>query len=205
MRQDLHFWLTIMARGFVALLTGSAILIVPDLARTILLLPIALAVAITGLAAYGVVDSVLVFVSSFMVESARARIALLVQGCVGMVVGLLLLSVVYDHVQLKWFLSLAAAQALCAGVAETVVARHAGDRPIGRWNYTTAAIAFAFSVLYGYLRVQADALTPRTLSWSVYAYLVAFGIAECITAARMLYANEHSIARRPSAGTKQRA
>lgn len=200
MRQDLHFWLTILARGFVALLAGSAILIVPDLARTILLLPLALAVAITGLAAYGVVDSVLVFVSSFMVESARAKAALLVQGIVGIVVGLLLLSVVFDHVQLNWFLSLAAIQALCAAAAETVVARHASDHPVERWNYTTAAIAFVFFAVYVYLRIHADDLTPRRLSWSVYAYLVAFGIAECLTAARMLYANEHSVVKRPSGG-----
>ena len=205
MRQDLHFWLTIMVRGFVALLAGSAILIVPDLARTILLLPVAVVVAITGLAAYGVVDSVLVFVSSFMVESTRARAALRVQGFVGVAVGLLLLSVVFDRVQLNWFLSLAAIQALCAAAAETVVARHASDRPVGRWNYTTAAIAFVFFTLYVYLRIHADDLTPRTLSWSVYAYLVAFGIAECITAARMLYANQHSIIRLPSGGTERGA
>lgn len=205
MRHDLHFWLTIMARGFVALLAGSAILIVPDLAKTILLLPIAVVVAITGLAAYGVVDSVLVFVSSFMVESTRAKTALRVQGFVGVTVGLLLLSVVFDRVQLKWFLSLAAIQAICAAVAETIVARHAGERPVGRWNYTIAAIAFVFFAIYVYLRLHADDLTAETLSWSVYAYLVAFGFAECITAARMLYANEHSIIRRPSAGTQRGA
>src|SRR5215472_12283493 len=101
MRQDLHFWLTIMARGFVALLTGSAILIVPDLARSLLLLPIALAVAITGLAAYGVIDSVLIFVSSFMIKRTAATVALRFQGLVGVGIGLLLLSVVYDHVELK--------------------------------------------------------------------------------------------------------
>jgi len=193
MRQYLHFWLTILARGFVALLAGSAILIVPDLARTILLLPIALAVAITGLAFYGVVDSVLVFVSSFMIKLSAATVALRLQGFVGVGIGILLLSVVYDHVQLKWFLSLAAIQALCAAIAETVVAKHTKDRSVGRWNYSTAAIAFVFFVLYVYLRIHADDLSPRRLSWSLYAYLVAFGIAECITAARMLYANEHSV------------
>ncbi len=205
MKQDLHFWMTVMARGFVALLTGSAILIVPDLARTILLLPIALAVAITGLAAYGVIDSVLVFVSSFMIKLVRAKIALRVQGFVGVTVGLLLLSVVYDHVQLKWFLSLVAIQALCMAVAETVVARHATDRPVGRWNYSTAVIAVVFFALYVYLRIHADSLTPRTLSWSLYAYLVALGIAECITAARMLYANDDALVRGSSQPGKQGA
>jgi hypothetical protein len=140
-----------------------------------------------------------------MIKPSPATVALRFQGFVGVGIGLLLLSVVYDHVQLKWFLSLAAIQALCAAVAETVVARHTTDRSVGRWNYSTAAIAFVFFILYVYLRIHADDLTPRGLSWSLYAYLVALGIAECITAARMLYANEHSSMRRLSTAARPEA
>jgi hypothetical protein len=74
LKKDLHFWVTVLARGFIALLAGGGILIVSAMARIILLQPIALAVAIVGLAAYGVVDSTLIFVSSFMCESKRARL-----------------------------------------------------------------------------------------------------------------------------------
>ena len=194
MKTDLHFWVTILARGFLALLTGSAILIVPDMARTLLLLPLALAIAITGLAFYGVVDSTLIFVASFMAASKRASVAMRLQGVVGVAVGVLLLSVVYNRVRLEWFLTLAAVQAFSAGVAEIVVARHAANRGLSAWNYAAAGIALVFACLYVVLRVGwADSLTPRALSWSLYAYLVAFGIAQCITAARMIYADERAI------------
>jgi hypothetical protein len=70
------------------------------------------------------VDSTLIFISSFMSESKRARLAMRLQGVIGVVVGVLLLSVVFERVSLEWFLSLAAIQAFGAGIAETMVARH---------------------------------------------------------------------------------
>ncbi|HEV2576291.1 MAG TPA: hypothetical protein VGU25_03680 [Acidobacteriaceae bacterium] len=193
MKRDVHFWITVLARGLVALLAGSAILIIPDMAKTILLLPIAIVVAIAGLAGYGVFDSVLIFVSSFMVERQKIRTALRLQGLMGVIIGLLLLSVVYNQVRLEWFLSLAALQALMAGVGETVVARHTANRSLSHWNYAAAVIAFVFAVVYGFIRIRwAEILTPRALSWAVYIYLLAFGIAQCLTAARMLYADREA-------------
>lgn len=196
LKTDLHFWVTILARGFLALLVGSAILIVPDMARTILLLPLALAIAITGLAFYGVVDSTLVFVASFMAASRRASVAMRLQGVVGVAIGVLLLSVVFPRVRLEWFLTLTAIQAFSAGVAEMVVAKHAANPSLSAWNYAAAGIALLFACIYVVLRVGwADRLTPRALSWSLYAYLVAFGIAQCITAARMIYSDKLGMAR----------
>lgn len=190
MKRDADFWLTVLARGLVALLAGSAILIVPDMARTILLLPIAVAVAVAGLAAYGVFDSALIFVSSFMALSSKVKIVLRLQGLMGVTIGLLLLSVLYTQVRLEWFLSLAALQALTAGIGETVVARHTTSRAVNHWNYAAAVVAFVFAAGYGFIRVRlADDLTPRQLSWTVYMYLLAFGIAQCLTSARMLYAD----------------
>jgi hypothetical protein len=199
MERDVDFWIAVLARGLVALLAGSAILIVPDMAKTILLLPIAIAVAVAGLAGYGVFDSALIFVSSFMVESAKVKIALRVQGLMGVSIGLLLLSVVYNQVQLKWFLSFAVLQALSAGIGETVVAKHTRNRAASHWNYAAAAVAFVFAAVYGFIRVRlAGELTPRALSWAVYMYLLAFGIAQCLTAARMLYADRQALLAAPS-------
>lgn len=197
MKRDVDFWVTMVARGLVALLAGSAILIVPDMARTILLLPIAVAVAIAGLAGYGVFDSALIFISSFMAETAKVRIALRIQGLIGVLIGLLLLSVVYNQVRLEWFLGLAALQALTAGVAEMVVARHSVNPSITHWNYAASVVAFAFAAVYAAIRIWwAEDLTPRALSWTVYTYLLAFGIAQCLTAARMLYADRHALSAR---------
>jgi hypothetical protein len=200
MKRDVDFWITVLTRGLVALLAGSAILIVPDMARTILLLPIAVAVAIAGLAGYGVFDSVLIFISSFMAQTPRVRTALRVQGLIGVTISLLLLSVVYNQVQLKWFLSLAALQSLSAGISETVVARHtAANRAVSHWNYAAAVIAFVFAAVYAFIRIRwADLLSPRALSWTVYMYLLAFGIAQCLTAARMLYADREQLSRTTS-------
>lgn len=188
MKRDVDFWFTVLARGLVALIAGSAILIVPDMAKTILLLPIAVSVAITGLAAYGIFDSALILVSSVMSETPRVRSALIIQGLLGITIGVLLLSVAFHRVQLKWFLSLAAMQALFAGIGEWVVAKHANSRSVSLWNYAACGIALVFSVVYAVLRIGAEkVLSPASLSWAVYVYLLAFGISQCMTAARMLY------------------
>ena len=175
MKRDVDFWVTVLTRGLVALLAGSAILIVPDMARTILLLPIAIAVAVAGLAGYGVFDSALIFVSSFMALTSRVKVALRLQGLIGVTIGLLLLSVVYNQVRLEWF-GLAALQALTAGIGETVVARHTTSRAVSHWNYAAAVVAFVFAAVYGLIRIRwAEDLTPRELSWAIDTYLLAFG------------------------------
>jgi hypothetical protein len=62
------------------------------------------------------------------------------------------------------------------------------------WTYAAAGIALIFACIYVLLRVGwTDRLTPSALSWSLCAYLVAFGITQCITAARMLYADERAM------------
>jgi len=195
MQKDIHFWFTTLFRGFVALLAGSGILVIPDMARTILLLPFAITFAVVGLAAYGILDSTMIFVSSYMVESRRTKIALRLQGTVGVAVGVTLLFVVADHVQLAWFLSLAALQALGVAVGEFVVARHEHRRSISVWNYAGAAVALCFGVLYLLVRFEyLEHLTYRDVSWLIYAYLVAFGIAQCLTAARVIYADYRAAA-----------
>ena len=61
MRRQIRFWYVTLARGFLALLFGSAIWVVPDMAGSLLLLPLAVALTVLALAAYGVLDSLLVF------------------------------------------------------------------------------------------------------------------------------------------------
>jgi hypothetical protein len=194
LEKDLNFWVTVLLRGFVALSAGGGILIISDMTRVKLLMPITLVFAFIGLGAYGVLDSTLIFISSFMTESKRTRLAIRLQGVIGVVVGALLLSVLLEQVRLEWFLSLAAIQAFGAGIAEVVVARHSANRSLSVWNYTAAGVALIFAFIYVFLRVGwADRLTPRALSLSLCAYLVAFGIAQCLTAARMLYADERAM------------
>lgn len=190
MRRDEHFWWITLARGFVALVAGSAIAVVPDMARTLLLLPMAIAVSILGLAVYGVLDSVLVFITSYTVASRLARIILRLQGVIGITLGALIYRVFFFRVQLYWFLILIAIQSLSTAVAEFLLARHSMTPSTSRWNFTAAVIAFGFSCSYSCMALTfADRLLPQEITWLLYGYLVAFGIAQCLTAARMLYAD----------------
>jgi uncharacterized membrane protein HdeD (DUF308 family) len=193
MQNDKHFWWTTLVRGFVALIAGSAIMVIPEMARTLLLLPIAIAISILGLAVYGVLDSVLVFVTSYMATSRPAKFVLRLQGVIGVTVGILLYRVFFFHVQLHWFLILIVIQSLSTAIAEFLIARHSRTRATSRWNFTDAAVAFGFSCVYFYIVLAlADRMVPQKISWLIYGYLVAFGIAQCLTAARMLYADQHA-------------
>jgi len=181
-------------RGFLALIAGSAVMVIPDMARTLLLLPMAIVVAILALAVYGILDSVLVFVTSYMAASRPAKVALRVQGVVGVTVGILLYQVFFDYVQLPWFLILIAIQALSTAIAEFIVARHSMTNFTSMWNFAAAGVAFLFGCAYLYaVFVLAVSMTPQEISWLVFGYLLAFGIAQCLTAARMLYADHHII------------
>lgn len=195
MNNDIHFWLATVVRGALALIIGSAVMVIPDMARTLLLLPFAVAISIPCLAAYGVLDSAIVFITSFMVPTLTPKIALRLQGTIGVVVGVLLFSVVYDRVRLHWFLYLIAFQALSTALAEFVVARHAFTRSTSIWNYAAASVALLFLIAYSFAAtVFVNALTAREVAWLIYGYLLALGLAQCLTAARMLYADRQVMA-----------
>jgi hypothetical protein len=194
MKDDVHFWIATMIRGALALLAGSAVLVIPDMARTILLLPFAVALSILCLAAYGVLDSAIVFATSFMLSSTPARVALRLQGSLGVLVGVLLFAVIYDQVRLHWFLYLIAFQALFTAAAEFTVARHGFNSGASSWNFAAAGVAIFFFVAYALAAtLLAHGLTPREIAWLIYGYLLAFGLAECLTAARMLYADRNRV------------
>jgi len=190
MKTDEHFWWTTLVRGFVALIAGSLIVVIPDMARTLLLLPLAIVVALLGLAVYGILDSVLVFVTSYMAASRPAQIALRLQGVVGIAVGVLLIWMFSDYVQMSWFLILIAFQSLSVAIAEFLVARHSKTASTSHWNFAAAGVALSFSCAYFYiLFAHAAQMVPQEISWLVFGYLLAFGTAQCLTAARMLYAD----------------
>ncbi|SEF91583.1 hypothetical protein SAMN05421819_1343 [Bryocella elongata] len=192
MRHEQHFWWTTLGRGLLALIAGSAILVVPDMTRTVLLRPLAMSVSIVSLAAYGVFDSVLVCISSYMAATAKARFALRVQGVVGIGVGVMIYMTFFSHSQMHWFLVLVAAQALATSISEFAVAHHASTRAISRWNYAAATVALLAALVYAGIRIfLIDTLTAQVLAMLVYGYLIAFGTSLCLTAARMLYADFH--------------
>ena len=200
MHRHIHFWFTTLERGFVALFVGSAIWVVPDMAGSLLLLPLAIVFSVLALGAYGVVDSAFVLLSSTMVLSRRAATALRVQGVVGIAVGALLFAVVYRQARLEWFLILAGLQALCVGATEMVVARHTSRHAMAKVSYGAAMVALCFGVAYFVLCVEsAGRLSSREICWLIYGYLLAFGLLLSTTALYMLlgrHSRRRSIDRR---------
>ena len=204
MHRQIQFWYTTLSRGVVALFVGSAIWFIPDMAGSLLLLPMAVAFSVLALAAYGVIDSSFVLLSSLMTRSKPATLALRLQGLVGITVGMLIFTVIYEQVRLEWFLLLAAAQALCTGVAEIVVAHQTHSHAKTVWNYGAAAVAFCFGCAYLVLRFQyVDIMESRTICLFIYGYLLAFGFFQTLTSIRMLYAGHHHLRKIAGRGSER--
>lgn len=78
-------------RGALALAVGSTVFVVPDMSKTILLLPLAIVGSIFLLGIYGVLDSAIVYVTSFFVDPVIPKIALRLQGMAGVPIGFAIL------------------------------------------------------------------------------------------------------------------
>lgn len=193
-----EYWATSLCRGLLALLFGTAILIIPALASVIFLVPFAIVLSVVCLAAYGFIDSALVFATSFMVPHHRAgRIALSLQGALGAVLAVVLFSMAYERVDVHWFLYIAAAQAGQTAVAELIVARGTSAENGAHWCYGSAAVAGCSCVA---LLLGKNAAPPM-IAWLLYGYLGAFGFNLFALSARMLFAErqilhrvEHAVA-----------
>ena len=190
-----EYWSATMIRGIFALVAATAIMVIPELASILLFLPFALVISAVCLAAYGTLDSALVLVSSFLIPRDRpGRLPLRIQGIVGSVVGVLLFALVYGHIDLRWFLYLAAIQAATAALTEFSVARGTSLHHGARWCYASAAIALVSSIAL----LLGRNLNPRELAWLLYGYLAVFGLNLFAISARMLFAERHH--RRPALG-----
>jgi hypothetical protein len=188
-----NFWIVTMLRGVLAILIGGAIMVVPDMARNILLLPFAIAVVVISLVAYGVADSVLVFVTSFFTSLAPARTALRLQSLAGLFIGVLFVSILFDRVQLDWFLYLIALQAFATAYSEFTIARHTSRKHGSRASYIAACVALLCAMSYAIAATIAPTdLTPREIATLAYAYLAFFGVAQVLMASRMLYIEHHA-------------
>ena len=188
MRTSENFWIVTLLRGLLAIVLGTAILVVPDLARTPLLTALAEDVAALSLVIYGVLDSTLVLISSFAMPIGSIRPALRIQSICGMCIGILFWFILFDKIQLHWFLYLIAIQAAATSYAEHAIARHTsrahGSRLfyLGAWITLVAAIAYA-----GIAAAASDSLSTRQISFAAYAYLGAFGLGQVMMATRVLF------------------
>jgi hypothetical protein len=185
-----EYWAATMVRGLLAIVAAMAVLVIPEMASTILLRPFAVVMSICILAAYATMDSAVVLISSFMIPKHRpGAIALRLQGVCGAVIGALLFSLIYRQVNLQWFLYLAALQAASLAVTEFIVAKGTSAQHGARWCYAAAAIAALSAVAL----VCGANLPPRRLAWLIYGYLGVFGFNLFVLSARMLFAERHAI------------
>jgi hypothetical protein len=180
-----EYWAATMIRGFLAIVTGTGILFIPEMASTILLLPFAVAISILCLAAYGTIDSAIILTTSFMIPRQQpGRLALRMQGICGAVIGIFMFALVSNRIELHWFIYLAAVQAATAAITEFIVARGTSAHHGAKWCYVSAGVAAISSIalLFG------KNLSPRELAWLLYGYLGVFGFNLFALSARMLFA-----------------
>jgi hypothetical protein len=188
-----NFWIVTILRGVLAILIGSAIFVVPDMTRTLLFLPFAVAFVILSLVVYGIVDSVLVFITSFFLSLRLARFALRLQSAVCVGVGILFCSILFNWIRLEWFLYIIALQAFTTAYAEVTVARHTSEKLTSIYSYGAASVALLCAMIYAIATFVVRAgLSPREIAYVAYAYLAAFGTAQLLMAWRMLYLGRHA-------------
>jgi hypothetical protein len=180
-----EYWAATMVRGLLAILVSTAVLVIPEMASTILLRPFAVVMSICGLAAYIFMDSAIVLVTSFMIPgNMPGKLALRLQGIGGAVIGAVLFSLILKSVNLQWFLYLVALQAAGLAVTEFVVARGTVAQHGAKWCYAAAGIAAVSAVAL----LCGTNLPPRQLAWLIYCYLGIFGFNLFALSARMLFA-----------------
>ena len=189
-----EYWTATLVRGIVAIVAGTGILFLPEMASTILLRPFGVVIAILCLAAYGVVDSAIVVTTSFMIRADQpGRVALRIQGLAGATIGILLFALVYNRIDLQWFIYLAVLHAASAAMVEFVVAKETSRHHGAGWCYAASAIAAVSAVA---LLIGRNG-GPHQLTWLLFAYLGVFGFNLSILSSRMLFA-ERAIIHHPS-------
>ena len=180
-----EYWTATLVRGVIAIFAGTGVVFLPEMASTILLRPFGVVIAVLCLAAYGIVDSAVVLATSFMIRADQpGRVALRLQGLAGATISIILFALVYNRIDLQWFVYLAALHAAAAAIVEFVVARGTSVEHGSRWCYVAGAIA-ALSAIALLLRRDGG---PRELTWLLFTYLCVFGFNLFVLSARMLFA-----------------
>src|ERR1700733_9849055 len=85
-----EYWTATMIRGLLAIVAGTGVLFIPEMASTLLFLPFAVVISILCLAAYGTIDSAIVLTTTFMIPRKQSgRLVLRTQGICGAAIGIL--------------------------------------------------------------------------------------------------------------------
>lgn len=178
------YWGATCLRGVTALLAGVVIVFCSAMRSTILLMPLAVVFSVMALAAYVVVDSALVLASSFLLPRHHlGRVALRIQGFVGVLIGIACFVIASGERALTWFLYLAALQAFCVAIAEYLAARDTVQYHHSKWCYMASYIATVSALVLLFFHRA----TGHLLAWLLYGYLWSFGLNLLLFSSHMLF------------------
>jgi uncharacterized membrane protein HdeD (DUF308 family) len=188
MRQNnRRFWMMTLVRGGLAILTGCLVMVTTDMDRTILLVSVGVAVAVAALAVYGIVDSLVLLGSSFSYPPRWLQRVMQIQGVFGVALGALLLTLLFDHAGVEWFLPMAILQAFSTAIGEYVLLQHRRGQQWAVWDFAGTLVATCFGVAYSWIRLRTgSSFSPAELATAIYLYLLLFGTAQLATSIRML-------------------
>jgi len=192
------YWIITLFRGVLAILFGCAILLIPQMSSSLLLLPFAMVLSVLFLAGYGAADSALVFFESFALPKRPGQIASRLQGSVGVTISLLLATIAFEHARLHWFFYLVAAQAGAAAVSDLVTARHVWRHHRTILVYASALVSGAASLYFLISALMEAPLATDTSMRMLYGYLLGFGTVNIGLACMLLQDRPHPHAIRPA-------
>jgi uncharacterized membrane protein HdeD (DUF308 family) len=167
----IHWW-TLALRGVLAILFGILTFAVPG---------ITLAVIVILFGAYALVDGVVAIISAIRAAHGHGRWgAFLIEGIVGIIAGLVALSM--PILTLAVLVYLVAAWAIVTGVLEIAAAFRLRRHVTGEWVLVLAGIA---SVIFGVLIFLAPVAGAVVIAWWLGAYAFVFGILLLVLAFRL--------------------
>jgi hypothetical protein len=183
MRNINQYWWLITLRGAVALVASFIIAFLPGMMNAVFLMPLAVIFMILGLTCYGIADSAVLLVAGFKCEPRSPwRRTLWIQAALGISIGLLMLTLALEKVDLHWFIALAAVQAFTAGFGELALARKACEYRADRWFcYAGFVTAIAAGSMLLFLR-NSDL---RTLMFWLVCYVLFFGVSQMALSIRL--------------------
>jgi len=165
-------WWVLLIRGIAAILFGIAVILVPGIALTVLVL-------LWG--AYALVDGVFALIAGFQGRATNDRWWVTVlEGLVGIIAGIL--TFIWPDITAIALLYVIAAWAIITGILEIVAAIRLRKEIEGEFWLGLAGLA---SIIFGVLLILFPGAGILTLLWLVAIYAIAFGILEIILAFRL--------------------
>jgi hypothetical protein len=176
-------WRFLGLRAFAALALAFVFPFASGLLKYPLLGAVSVPFMMASFAIYIVADSILLFAFACQFPPHHSvRRVLFLQASTGMVVGLSMLSVLFERATLDWFVFLSICQSALTGtfelVASTHFKRHLKDEYI---IFAAGLVSLSFSVALIVLRNEN---MSRTLSW-VITYMTFFGISMLLFSLRL--------------------